>query len=284
MANTPQYSESPANKALQHYFDDLILPQNDQTQEKLSQAALLLAKANSVDNLLSVGAEKSSEKTSQVLAEDSVKTTLSSSFSNVYPVDEVDIALNDKQTLNQDEDNSEKSTRAYKENGLHADITKTRHNNSGQTRNIAISLKDSLPNRFQVLLCDIANVTIAIPLLELGGIHKLTKISAMAKQPSWCKGIFMKGSEKFTCVDVAEWLLPKKCSELKQDNEYKFAVQLGKTPYVLCCNSIVCTLDVSKEDIKWRDNIATRPWLSGLLKERMCGLIDGARIVQDVLN
>ncbi|MFT6268446.1 MAG: chemotaxis signal transduction protein [Alphaproteobacteria bacterium] len=299
MANVPKSSESPANKALQHYFNDLISPQttplpepnsagyvppDDSMQEKVSQAERLLAKANSVANLLTDSDLEPMNISAQASASEPIKTKLPTPVIHFHPADVVDIHLASAEILNSSVNNNEKNATVDKENRVNADTYNTQSNNNGQTRHLAISLKDSLPNRFQVLLCDIANVTIAIPLVELGGIHQLTQISSIAKQPSWCMGIFIKGNDKFTCIDASAWLVPKKYAATKQNSEYKYAVQLGKTPYVLCCNSISTTVEVCKDDIKWRDNTTNRPWLSGLLKERMCALIDGAQMVQDVLN
>ena len=299
MAKVSTLSESAANKALQHYFDDLtspqvahislpnnaeFVPQDPQIQYKIGHAERLLAKANCLANLLTDSAHESKNTRSHLSVSELIDPKLTPQVTNVCTIDEGEIPSSSAAMLNNGINNNEKNTTLDKENRVNADIYNTRSNNSGQTRKLSISLKDSLPNRFQVLLCDIANVTIAIPLIELGGIHQLTQISSIAKQPSWCRGILIKGSDKFTCIDAAAWLVPKRYAATKLRSEYEFAVQLGKSPYVLCCNSVRATLEVCKDDIKWRDNTTNRPWLSGLLKEKMCALIDGAQMLQDVLN
>ncbi len=147
------------------------------------------------------------------------------------------------------------------------------------------SLLDSLPERFQVLLCEVAGLNIAIPLLELGGIHKLTKISPIAGKPAWFKGILIKGDEKYNCIDAAKWIMPERYTpEMAETINYKFAIQLGKTPFVLCCESIHTTLDLTKTDVKWLNQEKKRPWLAGLIKEKMCALIDGTKMIELVLQ
>jgi len=154
-----------------------------------------------------------------------------------------------------------------------------------QTRDPLVPLEASLPARFQVLLCEVAGLTIAVPLVELGGIHQLTKISKLAGKPDWFKGILIKGENKYQCIDAARWIMPEKFSaEMAENIDYKFAIQLGKTPYLLCCESVSSTIELTKDDIKWRSEDLKRPWLAGLLKEKMCALIDSARMVQVVLN
>ena len=154
-----------------------------------------------------------------------------------------------------------------------------------ETRDHRVSLQTSLSERFQVLLCKVAGLTIAVPLVELGGIHQLTKLSTIAGKPDWFKGILIKGDVKYQCIDAARWIMPEKVSaEMAKTIDYKFAIQLGKSPYVLCCESVSSTVELSKDEIKWRKDDIKRPWLAGLLKEKMCALIDGARMVQVVLH
>lgn len=312
MTDSKGTPNSAANAALQHYFDDLIgpspiktldvepvfslssVPQEDSTQAKLAQAERLLAKANSVANLLTSHIDDAppailadSLHTSQThsipeFAAPPSASILPTFSTNMWMLNEQVASLSAEPSLNQENENSEINTRLDKENAENADIY-SKQSNVGQMRSVSISLKDSLPNRFQVLLCEIAHVTIAIPLVELGGIHKLSKISALAKQPNWCLGLLVKGNDKFTCIDALTWLLGPQYAEKAQTRNYQFGVQLGKSPYLLCCDNVSTTIEVCKDDIKWRENTQKRPWLQGMLKERMCALIDGAHMVNDVL-
>ncbi|MGB3725114.1 MAG: chemotaxis protein CheW [Glaciecola sp.] len=153
------------------------------------------------------------------------------------------------------------------------------------TRDTSVSLNAFLESQFQVLLCEVAGVTLALPLVELGGIHKVTKITPIVGKPKWFLGVLVKGEQKYQCIDTAMWIMPERTIDrTSDDTEYKFAVQLGKTPFVLCCDKISTTITLNKDEVKWRDNSQNRPWLAGLLKEKMCALVDGAKMVQDVLE
>jgi purine-binding chemotaxis protein CheW len=279
MANSILSKDFPSNKALQHYFDDLtssgsellesawadkplksevILEANESaSQSKLVQANRLLAKANAVEMFFADAIEQNET------VNDSLVPIITDGLHQ----------------------NTEKNQIDSKENDANADITNTSDTIVRKTRDVSISLKNSLSTSFQVLLCDINNLTIAIPLVELGGIYKLTKISPIAKQPFWCKGIFIKGDDKYTCIDAAAWLMPSGQLGTKPSaQEYKFAVQLGKSEYVLCCNGISTTLEISKDEVKWRNNMQVQPWLAGLIKDKMCALVDGAQMVREVLK
>ena len=244
----------PANQALAHYFDDLTqdFAQDDPNalahEEKLNQAERLLARANSISSLIN----------------DSFATATESVGLQSIDYDEALVTCSTE--------NIQSDPSLQNERNLH----KGNHSQ--------ISLRDSLPNQFQVLLCDVAGVTIALPLVELGGIQKLTKITKIAKKPSWFMGVMLKGDEKLNCIDASAWIRPERyASQQNAQTNYQFAVQLGKTPYALCCDGVSTTLALSKDDIKWRENTKNTPWLVGLLKENMCALIDGAKMVQNVL-
>ena len=296
MAKLIKQSGSPANDALQHYFDDLVAPTPllsnaaespiidllplhdeaplDQINDKLNQAEQLLAKAMCVD-LEHDDLERDDLKRDHV----KLATPIEVPVASISPLAPIKSTISSR--LVQAPENS---INLDKEKSTNADNTLLDFENSGQIRSPAISLKDSLPKQFAVLLCDIANVTVAIPLIELGGIHKLSKLSVIAKQPSWCKGILVKGNEKFTCIDAAKWVAPNKVVSSDPQGDYKFAVQLGKTSYLLCCDNISTTIEISSDDVKWRTDTTSRKWLAGLLKERMCALIDGAKMLQEVLT
>lgn len=266
MTSLPNSKAYPANKALQGFFEELTvsLPKKESNESpsacvqleeaisaKISQAERLLAKTNIINNLLL-------DSSARALNEDSE----SSSFAT---------KLGCKEQV-------KTSMPATKVRRKICELIENK-----QLRNLEISLKDSLSNKFQVLLCGISNMNIAIPLVELGGIHQISTLSHTAKQAKWCAGVFLKDSEKYTCIDARAWLRPSKLDD-EPIGDYKFGLQLGKTSFLLCCNSIDDTIELSKDDINWRENQNNQPWLAGLITKEMCALIDGAHMVQDVLK
>lgn len=265
-------NESAANAALNEYFIDLT--ELDHTQEhhqgindeyalKLNDAERLLKKAHSLSLLMNdrsllagedeyaqdavMPCERLSEQLCEQISEQLVEQTDSINHKEILDCAEIE------------------------------DI-------SG-VRDAHIPLQEHLDEHFHVLLCEVAGLTLAIPLVELGGIHKITKISPIVGKPPWFMGLLIKGSDKYQCIDTARCIMPDKYNdELAAQLDYKFAVQLGKSPYAICCERISTTIMLKQQDIKWRANQVKRSWLAGLLKEKMCALIDGARMVQVVLG
>nr|WP_297347824.1 chemotaxis protein CheW [uncultured Glaciecola sp.] len=144
-----------------------------------------------------------------------------------------------------------------------------------------INLQDSLGERFQALFFEVAGLTLAVPLIELGGIHEITKIAPIIGKPDWFMGVMLKNEDKFNVVDSARWVMPEKYDdEMAENLNYQFLINLGKTPWVLTCERLINTVELNKSDVKWRTNTGKRPWLAGMVKERMCALINVAELVE----
>jgi purine-binding chemotaxis protein CheW len=143
-----------------------------------------------------------------------------------------------------------------------------------------IRLQDSLDDRFQALFFEVAGLTLAVPLIELGGIHEISKIAPIVGKPEWFMGIMLKNGESFNVIDSARWVMPEKYDdEMAENLNYRFLINLGKTPWGLTCEKLINTVELNKSDVKWRNNSTKRPWLAGMVRDRMCALINVAELV-----
>ncbi|GGO67451.1 chemotaxis protein CheW [Bowmanella pacifica] len=134
---------------------------------------------------------------------------------------------------------------------------------------------------FQALLFEVAGLTLAVPLTELGGIHQFDKASPLIGKPDWFKGVMLHRHEKLKVVDTARWVMPEKYSEtLAEALNYQYLIMLGTSGWGLCCESLVDTVSLHQDDVKWRENQGKRPWLAGLVKEKMCALIDVGALIE----
>nr|WP_136249932.1 chemotaxis protein CheW [Ningiella ruwaisensis] len=144
-------------------------------------------------------------------------------------------------------------------------------------------LKDRLPKRFQALYFEAAGLTLAIPLTELGGIIKMQALSQLPGKASWLLGVLLKDQSKYQCVNTAKWVMPEKYGPaLEASINYEYAVQLGKTPWALACEVLESTHEINQDEVKWRKPDTKRPWLAGMIKEKMCALIDAEALVRQL--
>ncbi|MCC5450441.1 chemotaxis protein CheW [Rheinheimera sp. UJ51] len=129
--------------------------------------------------------------------------------------------------------------------------------------------------RFQALFFNVAGLKVAVPLTELGGIHELSTITSLFGKPNWFRGVMLYREQKINVVDTARWVMPEKYNEtLAQELNYNYLIMLGSSNWGLCCESLIDTISLEPEEVKWREHEGKRPWMAGLIKEHMCVLLE----------
>ncbi len=129
--------------------------------------------------------------------------------------------------------------------------------------------------KFQALFFEVAGLKVALPLKELGGIHKVVNINTLPGKPDWYKGVMLYREQKINVVDTAKWVMPEKYDQqLAEKLDYQYVIMLGKSSWGLACEALINTITLEQDDVKWRAAEGKRPWLAGLIKQHMCALLD----------
>lgn len=123
--------------------------------------------------------------------------------------------------------------------------------------------------RFQALFFEVAGMTFAVPLTHLGGIYQLSKLTSLFGKPAWFSGIMTERERQLSVVDTARWAMPGHT----QDEVYQYVVTLGESHWGLACHQLKGTVQLTREQVKWRTTPGSRPWLAGMVKEKMCALL-----------
>ncbi|MCU7555041.1 chemotaxis protein CheW [Alteromonas sp. ASW11-19] len=148
-----------------------------------------------------------------------------------------------------------------------------------------LALRDSLDEQFQALFFEVAGLTLAVPLTTLGGIHRLEKIGPLFGKPKWFKGVMLHRDEKLNVVDTAQWVMPEKYDEkLAQTLNYQYLIMLGDSAWGLASDKLVNTVTLTKTEVQWRAAQGKRPWLAGMVKEKMCALVDVHQLISMLNN
>lgn len=143
-----------------------------------------------------------------------------------------------------------------------------------------VPIVEQLEDNFQALFFEVAGLTLAVPLVTLGGIHQFESVSPLFGKPSWFKGVMLHRDEKLSVVDTAKWVMPEKITQtLEEGLHYSYLVMLAESTWGLACENLIDTVSLNKSDVKWREKDKKRPWLAGMVKERMCALIDVYQLV-----
>ncbi len=145
----------------------------------------------------------------------------------------------------------------------------------------SLSKKSYRQGDFQAMFFKVAGLTIAVPLIELGGIHKVEKTNSLMGKPDWFKGVMLYHDKKINVVDTALWVMPEKCDEaLRNSLNYQYIIMLNDSPWGLMAEHLVDTVVLSQDEVKWLDSGDKRPWLAGLVKEKMCALLDVSALIE----
>ncbi|TGA70108.1 chemotaxis protein CheW [Aliivibrio fischeri] len=126
---------------------------------------------------------------------------------------------------------------------------------------------------FQVLFFEVMGVMFAVPLAELGGIHQITEFSHLIGRPDWYLGLQTNRELKIDALDTAKWVMPQSIKDESYKEDYQYLVMLGESKWGLACNALAGTETLTSDRIRWRETAGKRPWLSGMVKEKMCALI-----------
>ena len=138
-----------------------------------------------------------------------------------------------------------------------------------------------LENKFEAIFFNLAGIKMAMPLSELGGIHKIENIVSLPGKPKEMLGLLVRKEERLQCIDTVNLVMPERTKSNKQI-EYQFAIQLGKSGFAVSCENLGDTKVISKDDVKWRDSSTNRIWFAGTIKSEMCALLDPAALINQV--
>lgn len=125
-------------------------------------------------------------------------------------------------------------------------------------------------NSFQALFFEVAGMTFAVPLTHLGGIYQLSKITTLFGKPDWFAGVLTERQRQLYVVDTARWAMP---GHREEEKEYQYLVTLGESNWGLSCHQLKGTALLHRDQVKWRASPGSRPWLAGMVKEKMCALL-----------
>lgn len=126
---------------------------------------------------------------------------------------------------------------------------------------------------FQVLYFDVNGITFAVPLDELGGIHRTGEMSHLIGRPGWYLGLQTNKDNQYDVVDTAKWVMADRLIDDSHKDAYEYIVMLGNSSWGLAATELKGTESLNVDHVRWRAQAGKRPWLAGMVKEKMCALI-----------
>lgn len=92
-------------------------------------------------------------------------------------------------------------------------------------------------------------------------------------RPDWYLGLQNNKETQVDALDTAKWVMPQSIKDDSYKDDYQYLVMLGESKWGLACNALAGTETITSDRIRWRETAGKRPWLSGMVKDKMCALI-----------
>jgi|GEM_PF-1618900 len=148
-------------------------------------------------------------------------------------------------------------------------------------RREAQKTRDILPEVFQTLIFQVGRLPLAVPLLKLGGIVKVSKedITPLVGTPSWFMGLVPNDRGNLMVVDTQQYLMPEQVVA-DQEQDYQYLIVLDNSNWALACNSVGDAKNLTQQDIRWAEKTSRRPWFAGMVVDYMSALIE----VDELIN
>jgi len=127
---------------------------------------------------------------------------------------------------------------------------------------------------------NVRGVSLAVPLIKLCGIHRLTansNITFIPHAPSWMLGLMPYRGKNVKIVDTAALIFPEghaARSAVAPDEEATHVILIDDGRWGLMCHGIGEILFLEQEQVRWRTDRTRRTWLAGTVVKEMCALLD----------
>ncbi|TQV86688.1 chemotaxis protein CheW [Aliikangiella coralliicola] len=142
--------------------------------------------------------------------------------------------------------------------------------------------KDVLPEVFQTLIFQVKRLPLAVPLLKLGGIVKVSEedITPLVGTPDWFIGLTPNDRGNLMVVDTQKYLMPEQSVADSDEFNYEYLIILDDSNWALACHSVGDAKNLTVDDIRWSERSSKRPWFAGMVVDYMSALIE----VDELIN
>ena len=146
----------------------------------------------------------------------------------------------------------------------------------------AEKLKDILPDVFQTLIFKVDKMPLAVPLLKLGGIVKISEedITPLVGTPDWFLGLTPNDRGNLMVIDTQQYLMPEQARIAQEKISYEYLIILDNSNWALACHSVGDAKNLTSDDIRWSERSSRRPWFAGMVVDYMSALIE----VDELIN
>lgn len=141
--------------------------------------------------------------------------------------------------------------------------------------------------RFQCLLFKVSGLSLAVPLVKLNSVIVWDEnITETPNQTSWYLGLIQHLQKQVKVIDTALLVLPENRRDalnLASADRLRHILLVDDYQWGLACDDIGEVVWLTKDEVKWRQNKHTRPWLAGTSLQHLCAIMD-TEVFANMLN
>lgn len=128
--------------------------------------------------------------------------------------------------------------------------------------------------RFDVLLFQVAGLTLAVPLIALGQIYPLTdNLAKIFGQADWFMGLMPTPVGQIRTINTALFVMPERYNPTFAEGA-RYVISIDGLDWGLAVDKVQQPTRLLPDEVTWRTDRSKRPWLAGTVKSAMCALLD----------
>mgnify|MGYP000223321724 CR=1 FL=1 len=135
---------------------------------------------------------------------------------------------------------------------------------------------------FKALLFDVQGLQIAIPSHQLSAILTLEKdkLSPSKQKSNWFLGGYKQDQKTIQLVETSRIILPTDYqSKISSTN---FIITITGQKWGLSCDKVNKVISISPDEVKWRQQSASRMWLAGTALKKNCSILNIEALVKQL--
>lgn len=131
---------------------------------------------------------------------------------------------------------------------------------------------------FQALVFSVGELKLAAPLIMLNRVQVLDKLSLIQANRKIDMGMMtsVQGCQ-IKVLDTMQLMMPEKNSQNTVDS-YQQVIMVEGKGWGLAVTDISDSIHLNPSEIQWRGEESKRPWIAGIIREKMCCLLDLQRL------
>ena len=149
------------------------------------------------------------------------------------------------------------------------------------TEQVTETAAPAAANDIQILLFEVAGITLAVPLEQLNGILEWNdEVTSMPNSSAWFLGLLAERGHQIKIIDTGMLVVPSKFRGNHRREDMQKIILIGDSKWGLACDSVSEVITLSRDKVRWRGENSKRPWLAGMVVDRMCALLDIDKFVE----